>query len=422
MSTGLEFSALTDVTRSYLDNGLELVIAPRQSAPLVCVMLWYHSGAAAERQGAGGTAHLLEHMMFKGSARFAKGEIDRQTQRHGGRNNAFTSHDSTCYHFIFAPRFWHLALEIEVDRMTALRLDEEEFALEREVVIQELHEDLDSPWGKLEQELEALLFSGHPYGRPIIGWYDELAALTTADLREYQTRHYHPANATLVIAGGIDPTEAHEVVQATFATIAAGPRAAATAIAPPPVLGIRRSEIVGTNKLARLQLAFRAPAWGEPDHLPLLLAASLLAHGKSSRLYRRLVVTERLTRGVGAGCDVRRASGAFRLWCDIKPGFSAERAEVVLLEELARLATEPPTTEELERARTQLDCNLLYQIEHTEGWGELLGRHATLGDVMAIETQRQRLRQLDAAAVSAALVRQLTPAHRCVALATPSSS
>ena len=171
-------------------------------------MLWYRVGARNETEREAGVSHFLEHMMFKGSARFGKGEVDRLTTTLGGSNNAFTTADHTAYWFEFASDRWERALEIEADRMRGLLLDPSEFAAEKAVVLEELAMGEDDPWRNLSQQVQMSLFPRHPYRRPVIGFADTLRALEVERMRDYYRRFYHPANAILVVCGDIDPEAA----------------------------------------------------------------------------------------------------------------------------------------------------------------------------------------------------------------------
>ena len=184
------------VRRTVLPNGLTLLTKEVHATPIVASVMWYRVGARNELLGRTGTSHFLEHMLFKGSERFPKGAIDLVTIKNGGSNNAFTWLDYTAYYFSFASDRWHVALEIEADRMRGTLFDEAEFASEKQVVIEELQIGLDGPWEQLEHEVWATAFRQHPYHNPTVGWIEDLADVTAADMRAYYDRWYHPRNAS----------------------------------------------------------------------------------------------------------------------------------------------------------------------------------------------------------------------------------
>ena len=187
-----------EISEHRLKNGLRVLLIERHADPVVALMTWYRVGARNEREDEAGVSHFLEHMMFKGSRGFAKGEVDRITTELGGSNNAFTGYDHTAYWFELASDRWERGLEIEADRMRHLSLDEGEFNAEREVVLEELAMGKDDPWRRLTELVQTALFARHPYRRPIIGHTDSLRGMTAASMREFYGRFYHPGNATLV--------------------------------------------------------------------------------------------------------------------------------------------------------------------------------------------------------------------------------
>src|SRR3954454_14928877 len=196
-----------DLRRTVLDNGLVVLTKELHTSPIVTSMIWYRVGSRNEELGHTGKSHFLEHMLFKGTDRFKKGEIDLLTLKNGGGNNAFTSHDFTAYYFNFASDRWEIALDIEADRMVNCAFDPEEFEAEKKVVIEELKTGLDSPWGLLLQEVESCAFKVHPYRNPIVGWLQDVERATVDSQQAYYRRYYHPNNATLVIAGDINTAD-----------------------------------------------------------------------------------------------------------------------------------------------------------------------------------------------------------------------
>src|SRR6266404_8783718 len=193
--------ATEDVKRTRLPNGLTILTKEVHTHPIVATMIWYRVGSRNEELGQTGKSHFLEHMLFKGTERFKKGQIDLLTHKNGGGNNAFTSHDFTAYYFNFASDRWEIALDIEADRMVNCAFDPDEFEAEKKVVIEELKTGLDSPWGLLLQEVEASAHKVHPYRNPIVGWLQDVEQATVEQQQAYYRRFYHPNNATLVIAG-----------------------------------------------------------------------------------------------------------------------------------------------------------------------------------------------------------------------------
>src|SRR6476620_1250551 len=211
--------ATEDVRRTVLSSGLVVLTKEVHTSPIVTSMIWYRVGSRNEELGHTGKSHFLEHMLFKGTDRFKKGEIDLLTLKNGGGNNAFTSHDFTAYYFNFASDRWEIALDIEADRIVNCAFDPEEFEAEKKVVIEELRMGLDSPWGLLMQELDATAYKVHPYRNPVIGWLQDVERATDAEQQAYYRKHYHPGNATLVLSGDFETDRVLDKVMQRFSMI-----------------------------------------------------------------------------------------------------------------------------------------------------------------------------------------------------------
>jgi zinc protease len=338
-----------EIERARLDNGLEVCLLRNRQAPIVSSALVYRAGARDEAEGASGLAHFLEHMMFKGSARYGPGEVDRRTQELGGANNAFTSHDVTAYWFSFAADRWGEALGIEADRMRGLRLEPREVASERKVILEEIAMYRDDPWDALEMEALAALFPGHPYGRPVIGCEADLARAGRDELAAFHHRHYRPDRALLVVAGDLDEGALRRIEDA-FGGVPAGGEPRAVLAPPGPASGERRVER-RQGELTRLLLLTPAPPADSPGHAELRIAACLLTEGRSSRLQRALVEEGQLCLEVSAALAESELASFFALSAELLPGVEAAEVEPRLRAELARLAAEPVGEAELERAR-----------------------------------------------------------------------
>jgi zinc protease len=344
-----------------LASGLLFCRLANRQAPIATTVLAYRAGCRDEPAGGGGTAHFLEHMMFKGSARFAAGEIDRRTQALGGQNNAFTSHDTTAYYFTFAADRWGEGLAIESDRMAGLTLEAREVASERQVIGEEIAMYRDDPWDTLELEVLAALFGDHPYARPVLGTTEELARVGREELAAFHRRFYRPDNAVLVVAGDVGG-EARERAQAAFPARAEPllPRPELPGVVPPRgTVRVERRH----GEVARLLFAFPAPAPDAAEHGRLRLLATALASGRASRLQRALVEDGELCLGVSASLLDNSRASAFTIGAELLPGVEPERVEAAIWEELARLAAGPLSEEEHERARRVHLADWIFQHE-----------------------------------------------------------
>ncbi len=367
------------IERHRLDNGLEVLLVENRQAPIVSSAIFYRAGSRDEPAGQGGIAHFLEHMMFKGSPGFAAGVIDRMTQALGGTNNAFTSQDVTAYYFAFAADRYERALELEADRMRALVLDPAEVASERQVIVEEIAMYRDEPWDALELEVQAALYSGHPYGHPVLGTPEELAGEDGATLAAFHHRYYRPDNAVLVLAGDLGP-DALARVEAAFGGIArSGAPRPALAAPLPPAGRVRLERRHG--EVARLQLALPAPPPDHPDHAGLRVLAVALALGRSSRLQRALVEEGELCLAVSAQLAESVLASAFTIGAELLPGVTPERVVDLVEAELEDLAARPLGDEELERARQGFLADWVFGQERIHQQALAAGLAAALFDL-----------------------------------------
>ena len=360
-----------------LDNGMKAVLVERRGLPVVATALFYRVGSRDERTGESGVAHFLEHMMFKGTERYAKGEIDLITSKIGGSNNAFTDHDATGYHFALASDRWETALEIEASRMRDCLLDPAEFTAEKQVVIEELSMGLDDPWNMLWQSTEALAYDVHPYHRPIIGYREDLERLSVDGMRAFYRRHYGPNRAFLAVVGDIDLKAAEKRVRALFGGLTpVGERE--PVLAEPERHVERRGIVRAPGTLTRLAMACRTCRVGERDDFHLDVLAQAIAISKSSRLHRRLVIEEQLATQVGAHNETRFDPGLFSVLVELHPGVDPEQVEAVVREEMQRIVDDGVTASELKRARIQIRSAFLFDEETVLEAAVRLGRYEVL--------------------------------------------
>ena len=397
-----------EIERFALPNGLAVCLVRNAQAPIVSTALFYRAGARDEEAGEGGLAHFLEHMMFKGSARYGPGEVDRRTQALGGTNNAFTSHDLTAYWFSFAADRWGEALAIEADRMRGLRLEPREVDAERQVILEEIDMYRDDPWDALEMEVLAALFAGHPYGRPVLGSPEELRAEGARELARFHRRFYRPDNALLVVAGDLDGSAAERIDEAMGGLAASADRPSRRPCdVPRRPAGLHRCER-RHGEIARLLLALPAPAPSAADHAELLLAATLLAEGRASRLQRELVEEGQLCLGVSATLSDHQAGAYFGVSAELLPGGDPGEIECRLLAALAALA-EPAGEAELERARQIFLADWVHEHERIHQQALAVGVALSLFDLEQPERLLRRVEQATAEEVAAAARRWLDP-------------
>jgi zinc protease len=409
--------------RATLENGLEVVVIPNHRSPVVTHMIWYKVGAADEASGHSGIAHLLEHLMFKGTETRAPGEFSAIVSRNGGQENAFTSWDFTAYHQSVAKDRLPLVMELEADRMTNLVLGEEQVASEKQVVLEERRQRVDNdPGATLGIYADGILFFNHPYRRPIIGWENEIAALTADDVLAFYRRWYAPNNAVLVVAGDVTMAEVLPLAEATYGRIGRAQTPARVDLAEPPAKTPRRIELedprVRQETWSRSYLAPGA-RYGETSLAqPLEVLAHVLGGGSSSRLYRELVVEAGLAdqARVWYEADVR---GPARFVIDVQPrqGVSLAKIEEAVDGVLARILADGVDPDEVERSRRRLQAEAVYVRDSLSEGAQLLGRASAIDlPVDHVERWPERIAAVDAPAVNAAAKAVLVPGGSVTAL------
>ena len=377
------------VQKRVFSNGLTVLIKELHDKPVVATMIWYRVGSRNEEIGQTGKSHFLEHMLFKGTDRYKKGEIDLITHLNGGANNAFTWLDFTAYYFTFAADRWAVALEIEADRMRNNTFAEEEFASEKKVVEEELRIGLDGPWEALENEVWATAFRQHPYHWPTVGWLDDLEAASGSDMKAYYEKWYHPRNATLVIVGDFDAAEALQKVEELFGQIPPGPEAPPLKIVEPPQRGEKRLIVKKETPVERLLIAYHTPAVAHPDSYALKIAEVLLSTGKSSRLYQRLIETDHSVTKADATYHDHIDPTLLYLQAELRPGVMLGDVERAIYDEIDRLKHADISQAEIDKAKRQIEASLVLGCEEPLQQAILLGQYETIAfdERVAVESR-----------------------------------
>ena len=405
-----------------LANGLRVYLLPVPGAATVTTEVAYRVGSADEEAGQTGLSHYLEHLLFKGTDKLVPGDIDRLTQRNGGRNNAYTSEDMTVYHFDFAADRWTTALEIEADRMRNTRIDaKHEFEQEKGAVIAELKAGEDRPWELEYKTILPMLFpKGSPYAHPVIGEEDHVRAATAEIIRRHYDRWYHPNNAAIVVAGGFDPDEAMTKIEALFGTIPKGdlPAHAAAPAQPERAKQLRRV-IPSKFDVPLMTVGFNIVPAGHPDDYVFDLIQTVLAGGETSRLYQKLVTDERLADDVGAWNNAGRYPGWFEIDVEMLKGKNRQRAEAMVFAELARLAREPVPEAEWNRARRALVAGLIFGRESVHDLADEIAEAVTRNDVTYATTYLDRVLAVTPADVQRVAGKYLTEDKAVVVWSVP---
>jgi zinc protease len=379
-------SLKTDIKTFTLANGLQLVVVPDRRAPVVTHMVWYKVGAADEPLGQAGIAHFLEHLMFKGTPKHPIGEFSRLIRRNGGEENAFTSQDYTAYFQRLKRDKLELAMELEADRMANLVLREEDVLTELAVVEEERRSGTDNdPTSLLVEQMDAALYTAHPYGKPVIGWMTEVATLTRDDAVAFYRAHYTPRNAIVIVAGDVTAAKVKPLAEKYYGALpnSAEPSERRRPAEPDPIAA-RRVEMsdprVGIDLVQRSYLTPSYSTAQGRDGPALDVLADILGGSTTSRLSRRLVIDERIAQEAGAFfTGDARDSGKFVTYAAAAPGSDLVRIESVIDQVLNEVAKSGVKAVELERAKKRLQAGAIYALDSQSQLARLFGEALTTG-------------------------------------------
>jgi zinc protease len=403
-------------TQFRLPNGLTVILHEDHSVPLVTVNMWYHVGSARERTGRTGFAHLFEHLMFMGSGHVKPGEFDSVLESTGGDNNGSTQNDRTNYWINVPSNALDLALFLESDRMGYLldTMTPKTVDAQRDVVKNERRQSVENqPYGIAQILINEMLYpEGHPYHWPVIGYMDDLTAASYEDVVAFFKKFYAPSNASLVVAGDIDTAAARRLVEKWFSDVKAGPPPEPMPI-PAATLTSRKTRTVGDKvQLPRLYLAWLTPRHLAPGDATLDVVADVLAGGKNSRLYKRLVYDMQIAQDVSAFQASAALSSSFMVIATARPGHTAAELQKVIDEEIGKLQNEPPSTHELERSLNQIEASFYNRIERVGGFGgkgdQLNAYYTETGDPDWFNEDLARYRALSTSDIRAAAAQFLT--------------
>jgi zinc protease len=368
-------------TQFTLPNGLHVILHEDHTVPLLTVNVWYHVGSAREKPGRTGFAHLFEHLMFMGSGHVKYGAFDRLLESTGGTNNASTAQDRTNYYIDVPSNALDLALYLESDRMGYLldAMSPQTVNAQRDVVKNERRENYENaPYGMASIEIAQMLYpEGHPYRWPTIGYMEDLTAASYEDVLEFFRKYYQPANASLVVAGDIDPAAARAKIEKWFADVKPGSGPVPPIDYPHPMLtAVKRKTIEDRVQLPRLYLDWITPSHFTPGDAELDVVSSLLAGGKNSRLYKRLVYELQIAQEVAAYQASNDLNSQFEIVVTAKPPKEGEtpaaaidRIRGIVDEELHKLQQTPPEAREFQRAINQIESSFYDRMERIGGFG-----------------------------------------------------
>src|SRR6266849_3843421 len=413
--------------RFTLPNGLVVILHEDHSIPMLSVNMWYHVGSARELPKRTGFAHLFEHLMFMGSGHVKPGEFDQWLESAGGDNNGSTENDRTNYWINVPANSLELALFLESDRMGYLldSMTPKTVDAQRDVVKNERRQSVENrPYGIAEVVLGELLYpDGHPYHWPVIGYMEDLTAASYDDVVAFFKKYYAPSNASLVVAGDLKVAEARRLVEKWFGDVKPGPSPEPMTIPGVALSGVQKKTITDRVQLPRLYLAWLTPRHFEPADAALDMVADVLAGGKNSRLYKRLVYDMQIAQDVSAFQASAALSSSFQIIATPRPGHTVEELEKVIDEEIQKLQREAPTAHELERSVNKIESSFYNRMERVGGFGgkaDQLNAYFTFaGDPDWFNEDLSRYRALSVSDVTAAAAQFLPLDQRVELIVEP---
>lgn len=392
-----------------LANGMQVVVIENHRVPVVTHMVWYKVGGLDEPQGRSGMAHLLEHLMFKGTQTRAPGEFSAIVARNGGEENAFTSHDFTGFYQNVAKDRLELMMSLEADRMRNLKLTDAQVAPEKQVVLEERHQRVDnSPGALLAEQADAVQFFNTNYKRPVIGWEEEVRALTAEEVLTFYRQWYHPGNAVLVVAGDVTAEEVGRLAQKTYGAIAASPKPEHLALTEPKQRAARRV-VMRDDRVVQpsWSRSYLAPSYqaGAVEHAyALQVLAEIVGGGPTSRLYRALVLDGQMAVSAQAWYDpLRRGPSVFAIHASPRQRGDVDAVETAVDQVIAGIVADGVSDAELARAKRRMLAESIYARDSLRTGAQLLGKAYAIGmDAAVIENWPDRIEAVSKSDVDAA--------------------
>lgn len=365
----LQGHAHAEVFERTLQNGLKVIVKEDHRAPVIVQQIWYKAGSMDEITGKTGIAHVLEHMMFKGTKAVPAGEFSKRIAAAGGRENAFTSSDYTAYFQQLHKSKLPLAMKLESDRMRNLNLTADEFSREIKVVMEErrMRTD-DEPQSLMYETLMATAYQEHPYHHPVIGWMNDLEALSVTDAQQWYKHWYAPNNATLVIAGDVNADEVFALARKYYGSVPRVNLPNRREFAEPGQQGIKRLVVKAPAELPQLVMSYHTPTIRDAEHdwkpYALEILAGVLDGNESARLNKDLVREQQIASSAGAGYDsTSRGPSMFTLEATPTAGKTVQDVEAALRQEIAKLVTDGVSAEELQRVKAQVTAGEVFKLD-----------------------------------------------------------
>src|SRR5215470_1082667 len=408
---------------STLPNGLTVVLEEDHSVPIVHVNLTYHVGSKNERPGRTGFAHLFEHLMFKGSKNVEPEGHTSKIASIGGQSNAFTTEDETTFWETAPSQYLPLILWLEADRMATLRINNETFVSEREVVKEERRLRVDNqPYGRLNEIIYDQVFTTHPYKHVPIGSMVDLDSATVDDVRDFYQTFYVPENATLTLVGDIDSTQAMQLVTQYLGRVPKAKKPVPRDIPKePPQTAERRITLQEPWPLPAVVVAYHITYDGNPDSYPLHIAGKVLSDGQSSRIYKKLVYDRQLAVAAFGGPNLIEDPNLFYAVAVVQPGRTTTEVSNALIAEFERLKNEPISERELQRTKNQFARDYILNRESDQEKARVLSHAVVIHhDIKTADGEFDIFQSLTAADVQRVAQTYFAPNNRTVLTLVPS--
>jgi len=409
-----------------LPNGLRVIVKEDHRAPTAVQMVWYRIGSMDEIDGSSGVAHVLEHMMFKGTPSVGPGEFNKRVAAAGGRDNAFTSRDYTAYFQQVPKEKLDDVMQLEADRMRHLNVDAKEFAQEIKVVMEErrMRTD-DNPQAKLFEQMNAVAFQAHPYRRPIIGWMNDIETMTAADAKAWYDTWYVPNNAYVVVTGDVEHKAVFALAEKYYGGLAGRALPARRQQVEPAQEGPRRITVKAPAELPVLIMAYKAPILRDVDQdsepYALEMLASILDGHDAARFNKKLVREDKVALSIGVGYDnTARGPGMFYFSGSPSEGRTVGDLEAALRTEIARVQKDGVSEQELKRAKAQLVAGQVYKMDSMFGQAMEIGQIEAVGlPYRKIDRMLEKLQKVSAAEVQAVAKKYFTDDTLTVGILDP---
>ncbi|MFZ2446224.1 MAG: pitrilysin family protein [Syntrophobacteraceae bacterium] len=412
---------IRDVSETRLSNGLKVILLENHKAPIVTFQVWYRAGGRNERVGRTGLAHLLEHMMFKGTRKVSGEEFHKIVNENGAEQNAFTSHDFAAYFETLRSDRVGVPLRLEPDRMSNLVLRESDFKTERLVVIEERRMRVDdNPNAALLEQLEAAAFVSQPYHWPVIGWVEDIERLTLKDVQTFYSAYYNPAHAIIVVVGDFRKETLLPQIEKAFGLIPSPPAPERNTIEDPPQKGERRIRVERPAQVGAVIAAYHVPNLRASDAYVLEVIQAILSSGKSSRLYDHLVRGKEVVLEASADYNmVSQDPGLFYISGTFLPHRNGAEVEKALYEELELLKTVPVEPRELEKAKNQIEASFVLDQDSLFTLGMNLATYEIAYDWRAIGNYVPSIRSVTPDEILRVAAKYFTPLNRTVGVLVP---